>query len=86
MRFITPEVLIKLRDLIALWIIRVEVILARKNAALANLTMNRLGRQHRKLHRLAIEYRQRTRQSQARGADVRIGLSAIPVYAAAESL
>ena len=78
--------LVELRDLVALGRVGIEVVLAREDAGLANLAVDRLRRQHRKLHRLAVQHRQRAWQAEAGRADVRVRLAAVLVHAAAEGL
>ena len=78
--------LVELRDLVALRRVRIEVILPREDALFIHRAMQRGGREHGKLHRLAVQHRQRTRQPQADGAAMRIGLATVAINAAAERL
>ncbi len=78
------ERLIELRYLIALGQIRVEVILAREDAARVDGAAERPCGERRELDRLAVEHGQRAGQAQADRADVRVGLAAVLVLAAAE--
>ncbi len=78
--------LIELRYLIPLRRVRIKVVLARKDACLANLAVDRLGGKHRKLHRFAIQYRQRSGQPKAGRTGVRVRLPTILVDAPAEGL
>src|SRR5947209_8672794 len=66
------ERLVVLRDLISLGQVRIEVVLAREDAALVDRTFQRKGRLYGELHGTAIEHGQRSRQSQTHGTDVGI--------------
>ena len=76
--------LVELRDLIALGIVRVEVVLAGEDAALADLAVDGFGGEDGVLDCLAIEDGQGSGQAEAGGADVGVGLAAVLVHAAAE--
>src|SRR5947209_17065514 len=67
------ERLVVLRDLISLGQVRIEVVLAREDAALVDRTFQRKGRLYGELHGTAIEHGQRSRQSQTHRTDVRVG-------------
>ena len=53
------------RNLVALRQIRIKIILPRKPRPLMNPRLQRKRRPHRQLHRLAVQHRQRARQTQA---------------------
>ena len=78
--------LVELRNLVALGTVRIEVILARKDAGLANLAVDSLRGKHGELYCLLVEHGQRARQAEAGGAGVRVRLAAVLVAATAESL
>ncbi len=78
--------LVVLRNLVALGKIGIEVVLAREDRVLAHLAIQRHRGQHRELHCLAVQHRQRARKAQAHRADIRVRRIAEPGRAAAEDL
>ncbi len=80
------EGLVKLRDLVALGRVRIEVILAREDGVGADLAADGGGGQSGEFHRAAIENRQSSGQAEACGADVGIGRRAVLVATSAERL
>ena len=75
-----------LRRLVVLRHVGIEVVLAREHRLRRHLQVQRLGDPQRVLDRLLVEHRQRSRQAQAHGADVRVRLVAELVGAPAEQL
>ena len=67
---------LKLRNLIALGQVGIEVILARKHAATTNLGAGCQRELDRHRHRFAIEHRQHTRHPQINGIGLRVGCRA----------
>ena len=80
------ERLIVLRDLIALWQVRIEVVLARKDRLVIDLQTKREGRARAELDGAAIQHRQRSRQAKTGRTRVRVRLVAKTRSAAAEDL
>jgi hypothetical protein len=78
--------LVVLGDLVALRIVRVEVVLAVEDGLLGDLAAEREAEQDRPLHRLAVRHRQRTRERQADRARVRVRRVEVCDLAAAEHL
>src|SRR5260221_9842727 len=78
--------LIELRNLVALGQVRIKVILARKNRSLPNLAVQRHRSQDGVFNSLLVEYRKRSRQAEADGANVGVGLVAKARRAGTENL
>ena len=78
--------LVVLRNLVALGQIGIEIILAREDRGLVDLAVQRRRGQHRKLHRLLVQHRQRAGQSQAYRTDIGVRRIAKAGRAAAEDL
>ena len=78
--------LVELRDLVALGQVGIEVILARKDGALAHLAVDGQRGQRGKLDGLGVEHRQRAGQPQADRADVGVRRRAEVIGATAEGL
>src|SRR6202171_1399524 len=66
------ERLIVLGNLVALRQIGIEIIFTGKDRCLINPAIDRHGREHSELHRLAVQNRQSTGQAEADGADVAV--------------
>jgi hypothetical protein len=62
--------LIVLRNLVALGEVWIEVILAREDRVLADLAVERHGREYRELYCLPIQHGQGTRQAETHRADI----------------
>src|SRR4051812_9798250 len=77
--------LIELRNLVTLWQVGIEVILAGEDAGFIDAAIQRHGREHRELDCFLIENRKRARQAEAHWADVRVGRSAEARGASAEN-
>ena len=78
--------LVVLRNLVALGQVGIEVILAGKDRSLVDAAVQRHGREHRELHRFAVQHGQGSRQSQAHGTNVGVGRIAEMSRAGAENL
>ena len=68
--------LFELRDLISLGQVGIEIVLAREDGVRVNLATVGDGRAQRQLHRFAVQHRQRSRISEANGADAGVGWGA----------
>ena len=75
-----------LRDLIALGKIRIEIVLPREDRMGVHLAAERERCPNRQLHGPAVEHRERARQAETHGTQLRVGLGAEPGAAAAEDL
>src|SRR3954453_16438228 len=80
------ERLVVLGDLVALGIVRVEVVLAVEGRARRDLTAEREAQPHGQLDRLAVRDRQRAGERQADGARLGVGRLEVRDRAAAEHL
>src|SRR5207248_10180772 len=85
-RPVDADRLVVLADLIVLWHVRIEVVLAVEQRTVRDRALQRLADAQRELHRPYTEHRQRTGEPQAHGTDVRVGLGAELVLARAEQL
>ncbi len=89
-RHVNPAVLgqglVELRNLVALGQVGIEVVLARKDGALAHLAVDGQRGQRGELDGLGVEHRQSARQPQAHRADVGVGRRAEVIGATAEGL
>src|SRR5947209_1081122 len=67
------ERFVVLRDLISLGQVRIEVVLAREDAALVDRALERKGRLDGELHGTAIEHGQGSGKSETHRADIGVG-------------
>ena len=78
--------LVKLRNLVALGKIGVEIVLASKDGALADLAVERHRGEHGKLDRLTVQHRQRARKAKTHRTDISVWRITELSGAAAEDL
>jgi hypothetical protein len=76
--------LVILRNLVALGQVRIKIIFPRKNRDCVDAALQSHRRQHREFDRLAVQYRQSTRQSQTHRANICVRRIAKPGRARAK--
>ena len=78
--------IVVLRDLVVLRHVGIEVVLAREDRSRWHVEVHGLGEAQDELDRLGVQHRQRTGKAETHRTDVRVGLGAELVRAAAEHL